>query len=75
MKLLVAMLVLLFATSAVAQEETTQQANSIKDFLSTLNPLVFIVVGVILFFVSFLAKPIGAILILLGIVSLVLSFM
>jgi len=74
MKFLIGVLVLLLATSAVAQGNG-QASSSLTSFLATLNPIVLIAAGVILFFAQKLAKLIAIVLIVLGLILLIIPFL
>jgi hypothetical protein len=70
MKALILLFTLLMVTSAVAQEH---QAESAVDWVLSLNPLILIIAGIVLFFASGLAKIIAILLVLVGAASLILS--
>jgi len=48
---------------------------AIYSFLATLNPIILIVVGVVLIFASKLAKFVGAVCTILGVILLLLPFL
>ena len=76
MKALIAVMVLLLATTAMAQEEGQGGTlDSATSFIMGINPLVLIIAGVVLFFASNLAKLIAIVLVLVGAVSLIVSFL
>ena len=49
-------------------------ANSAYTWLLTLNPIVFIILGVIVFFAGKLAKWVGVIMVIVGVIFLVLPY-
>ena len=49
--------------------------SAIYSFLATLNPIILIVVGVVLIFASRLAKFVGAVCTVLGVILLLLPFL
>ena len=84
MKTIIALFMVLLAVSAVAdglpapesQESSTDSpdiATQAWGFLSSFNPILLIVAGVVLLFASHLAKFIAIILIIVGVLSLLLS--
>jgi hypothetical protein len=73
MKLYMALMVLLLISSACAEAEEASQAQGAVDFILSLNPVILLIAGIILFLASGLAKVIAIILILLGAASLILS--
>ncbi len=77
MKTYFAVLVLFLAVSAAAAEPAQQQSamSQIKGFFSTVNPFVLIAAGVLLFVASGLAKLIGVILLVIGVVWAIVSFL
>ncbi len=78
MKALVAVLVLLLATTAVAQEGEGSNGgalDSATNFILGVNPVILIIAGIVLFFASNLAKLIAIALVLIGIASLVVSLL
>ncbi len=74
MKALIAVMVLLLATS-VAAEAGQSSMNDAKNFLSSVNPLILIVAGILLVLASSLAKFIGILLLIVGAVALVVQFL
>jgi hypothetical protein len=77
MKAYFAVLVLLLAVSAAAAEPAQQQSamSQIKGFFSTVNPFVLIAAGVLLLIASGMAKLIGAILLVVGVIWAIISFL
>ena len=73
MKALVAVMVLLLATSVAAETAQSGMADA-KNFLSSVNPLILIVAGVLLFLASSLAKIIGILLLIVGVIALIVQF-
>ena len=72
---LIAVLVLLLAASVSAQTTGTeaQTSQSGLDMLLSINPLILIVAGIILFLAAGLAKYVAIALVLIGVVSLIIS--
>jgi|GEM_PF-6414735 len=76
MKAFIAVMVLLLATTAMAQEESQGGTlDSVTSFIIGINPLILIIAGIVLFFASNLAKLIAIVLILVGAASLIVSFL
>ena len=59
----------------VSSRDTNMDIGAIYSFLATLNPIILIVVGVVLIFASKLAKFVGAVCTILGVILLLLPFL
>lgn len=70
---LLAVMVLLLSASVSAAPTPQAAVSEAKLFLMNINPLLFLVAGVLLIIASTLAKYIGIALILIGIASLVVA--
>jgi hypothetical protein len=75
MKAYFAVLVLLLIASASAAEPQQSVTSQIKGFFSTVNPFLLIAAGILLFIASGLAKMIGIILLIVGVVWAIVSFL
>jgi len=59
----------------VPSRDTRMDINAIYSFLATLNPIILIVVGLVLVFASKLAKFVGVVCTILGVILLLLPFL
>ncbi len=75
MKALVAVVVLVLAASASAQPQTGEKgtAETVKDLILGINPIILLAAGILLFLASNLAKLIAVLLIIIGLAGLILS--
>lgn len=72
---LLAVMVLLLSASVSAASTSQVAVSDAKLFLMSINPLLFLVAGVILIIASSMAKYIGIALILIGIASFVVTLL
>jgi len=70
---LLAVMVLLLSASVSAEAASQVAVSDAKLFLMSINPILFLVAGVILIIASSMAKYIGIALLLIGIASLVIT--
>jgi hypothetical protein len=59
----------------VNQQTASSMANSAYAWLLTLNPIVVIILGVVVFFAGSLAKWIGVIMVIVGLIFLALPYL
>jgi len=69
MKAIIAVLVLLLVGMVAGESQDTEEGG-ISGTLSSANPFLLIIAGAILYFASNLAKAIGVILVIIGILNL-----
>lgn len=64
-----------FSYEYVPPRDTNMDISAIYSFLATLNPIILIIVGLVLIFASKLAKFVGAVCTILGVILLLLPFL
>lgn len=75
MKAFVVLAVLALVTLASAEPAADGPMKQVKDFFSSVNPIILIAGGILLLVASGLAKLIAVVLILVGVIGLAMSFL